>query len=1143
MAMVLQQALRGLCYKSGWSYAVFWKLKRRSRMVLTWEDGFYEFSKSSVSSFDPAQPNGGYMMTSDGRRSATDTPTADVPGSEDQLGLAVARMSYHVYSLGEGIIGRVAFTGKHQWVFGDRGSAGEGNPSGRSGRAISEKYPAGWQQQFAAGIKTIAVVAVPQGIVQLGHTQIVMEDLTLVSHVRALFGTLQSVPGAFLSDYVPESQDGRVAAPSMVMPMPMMMLMGANHNNIAQLQMGMSNVPQAATTGIGTGSYDMRNMAKPMMPVRPHLSNPFLPSPVNPFSSMPLQQQTSRITPSPLLNRDSPAKNLSLLSTVSMAVGNRQSLLKTISSSCPEVSPPIPTSSNSRPSIPSPITARNWKSLIPVPPVVSKSKLATSADRTDPTGCDQLHSRLMQKSVPVSRISVSQDTLGSVRLPLQRTSLTGGSVPELSGTHCKPSETYTQQEAYNYTAAESCRAESTSGTASGTVDVTGAVVETDSRSREQSEIHSGSPEVVPLVPTGRPSPVGESMDLSFKSASLKVPSTEGRAGNWPQARCDEKSKPESQHIISGGYVAPLIQSHYERNIKSCQQPAGVVDSACCKETFRLSSQTLGDVAGFADAFVPVPESSGSRILDTKESTELGGGSVDTLPEMPSDVWSGSYSKGDWDCFSSLVCPFPIGDELSQALRPSSSRNRDGEPLNSLLQQRISLDTAENSQVHSIGSNTRLSSSDINGAGKDGGISSLDYDIFKAAANAVLVDSRSEPLLEAVVAGIAGVSSFPFAPYAPSSVPSVPSPSKVDSSSQERNSSASSNALPGEPECIVQRNESSCWAASSGETLNHDANPSGVSPCTGEIQGLEKLSGPGSSDLQRENMWRISQDPVVVNGDGGPRRGDDEFRPPPSMPPTKRHFDFGKTGNSRKKAKHGETQRPRPKDRQQIQDRVKELREIVPNACKCSIDALLEKTIKHMNFLQTVTQHGEKWKQLGDLKEDTEFPLEHSNACSDLQGVDGRLETGAVVSSQLGKLDSGCPVVVQNLNHSRQMLIEMMCEERGLFLEIADTVRKLGLTILKGSMESRSEKTWVRFVVEATSRDIHRVEVLWNLTQLLKPTSAIQQASAPHPGYDTASDYMDPNCLRSEVLGNTSSSLSSSFPNVLGPSVPLQMSAR
>lgn len=43
--------------------------------------------------------------------------------------------------------------------------------------------------------------------------------------------------------------------------------------------------------------------------------------------------------------------------------------------------------------------------------------------------------------------------------------------------------------------------------------------------------------------------------------------------------------------------------------------------------------------------------------------------------------------------------------------------------------------------------------------------------------------------------------------------------------------------------------------------------------------------------------------------------------------------------------------------------------------------------------------------------------------------------------------------------------QMLCEERGQFLEIADVIRGLGLTILKGLMETRNDKIWTRFAVE------------------------------------------------------------------------------
>ncbi|KAJ6336121.1 hypothetical protein OIU78_012680 [Salix suchowensis] len=147
MGADLHNTLRSLCFNTYWNYAVFWKLKHRARMVLTWEDGYYEncelHDAFESKCFSQTQENlhGGHY-------------------TRDLLGLAVAKMSYHVYSLGEGIVGQVAVSGKHQWIFADKYAASSFS---------SNEFSDGWQSQFSAGIKTIVAIAVmPYGVVQLG---------------------------------------------------------------------------------------------------------------------------------------------------------------------------------------------------------------------------------------------------------------------------------------------------------------------------------------------------------------------------------------------------------------------------------------------------------------------------------------------------------------------------------------------------------------------------------------------------------------------------------------------------------------------------------------------------------------------------------------------------------------------------------------------------------------------------------------------------------------------------------------------------------------------------------------------------------------------------------------------------------------
>ncbi|XP_061366961.1 transcription factor EMB1444-like [Gastrolobium bilobum] len=184
-------------------------------------------------------------------------------------------------------------------------------------------------------------------------------------------------------------------------------------------------------------------------------------------------------------------------------------------------------------------------------------------------------------------------------------------------------------------------------------------------------------------------------------------------------------------------------------------------------------------------------------------------------------------------------------------------------------------------------------------------------------------------------------------------------------------------------------------------------------------------------------------------------------------------------NSKKRARPGESCRPRPRDRQLIQDRIKELRELVPNGAKCSIDSLLECTIKHMLFLQSITKHADKLNKFSDTKTKLQH-MEKDNlgSSSYQQGSSWAMEVGGHLKVR--------SILVENLSKNGQMLVEMLCEECSHFLEIAEAIRSLGLTILNGTTEDHGEKTCICFVVEGqNNRNLHRLDILWPLVQLLQ----------------------------------------------------------
>lgn len=171
---------------------------------------------------------------------------------------------------------------------------------------------------------------------------------------------------------------------------------------------------------------------------------------------------------------------------------------------------------------------------------------------------------------------------------------------------------------------------------------------------------------------------------------------------------------------------------------------------------------------------------------------------------------------------------------------------------------------------------------------------------------------------------------------------------------------------------------------------------------------------------------------------------------------------------------------RPRDRQMIQDRVKELRELVPHGGKCSIDALLERTVKHMLFLRNVTNQAEKWRQ---------WVHQGVDALKNRKPSATKTDPGSGTSwgFELGSQLNVCPIVVEDLKYPGLILIEMLCNQHGFFLEIVQVIRRLDLNILKGVMESRSNNTWAQFIVEVP-RGFHRLDVFWPLMQLLQRTT-------------------------------------------------------
>ncbi|XP_073099367.1 transcription factor LHW isoform X2 [Elaeis guineensis] len=190
MGLMLREALKRLCIEIGWSYAVFWRaIGARNPTHLVWGDGYCE-QTLGVAGFEATyllRMEQGMISNSSNDR------TAEMRGLADyRVGVLVNKiMASQVHVVGDGIIGQAALTGNHQWIVRDNLK-----DSGSITEGLAEI-----KCQFLADIQTIAIIPVfPLGVVQLGSTQMVIENVGFINHVKSLFAQLNHVPRALFSD-------------------------------------------------------------------------------------------------------------------------------------------------------------------------------------------------------------------------------------------------------------------------------------------------------------------------------------------------------------------------------------------------------------------------------------------------------------------------------------------------------------------------------------------------------------------------------------------------------------------------------------------------------------------------------------------------------------------------------------------------------------------------------------------------------------------------------------------------------------------------------------------------------------------------------------------------------------------------------
>ncbi|KAJ4887408.1 Serine/threonine-protein kinase WNK (With No Lysine)-related [Raphanus sativus] len=207
---LLQHTLRSLCIheNSQWVYAVFWRILPRNypppkwdgqgaydrsrgnrrNWILVWEDGFCNFAASAGEVSSDECSGGGGSSTAYGN-----SDYQQYQGLQPEL---FFKMSHEIYNYGEGLIGKVAADHSHKWIYKEPNDQEINFLSAWHNSADS--YPRTWEAQFQSGIKTIALISVREGVVQLGSVHKVVEDLSNVVMLRKKLSYIESIPGVLL---------------------------------------------------------------------------------------------------------------------------------------------------------------------------------------------------------------------------------------------------------------------------------------------------------------------------------------------------------------------------------------------------------------------------------------------------------------------------------------------------------------------------------------------------------------------------------------------------------------------------------------------------------------------------------------------------------------------------------------------------------------------------------------------------------------------------------------------------------------------------------------------------------------------------------------------------------------------------------
>ncbi|CAI5486935.1 unnamed protein product [Closterium sp. Naga37s-1] len=846
-----------------------------------------------------------------------------------------------------------------------------------------DKYPSGWDDQFSAGVKTIAVIAVPEGVLQLGSSRSMPEDLKFVSHIRSLFAALQTVPGAFLSDLF---TDNALKAKSFPTPDATALAAAGFPPDIAA-SLGNPN-PQSSFLGVSfPGALSRRsvqsNPPSQQMPVPAAAAPPSAPAP-------------SRSLAGNQLAASSPSDLFSILGIPSDCRADDQNASRFLGSAA--LKPPAD-------------PKQEAASLSDYPSTAKRVKVAPERTTRASVAINQIQLNFFDSDLPLGGPTLPSHSLS--HSPVERTQMSSrqSSPAEASAHVLGPSGELLGG------------AEAGAGAGAGAAKRKAVVdLEKELRMFHDQFLNDASPSLA-----------------NHPSANLPSASSAAQK-RIPPGAASERATARRSLGVAGGFagldeqlLAGMTASGMTASGMTASGMAGSRNGNAAARASQFNS-TGGEALGSSSAFGGADELAQALglhftgqlpidladLADLANLADIGANQVSANGQLGSGMSRGVFDQ------AAAVGGARCGDGASRGGFSMAS----GLPQPQKLQHRGEAAAAAGSALGFDELSASASRAGALNGGVGSGMGVAAGAGARAGAGAGMGNSLAEMERMATLEALMRTSGL------------LPRLSLAEL--QQSQVLGTRNSVGGAAAAAEAASAGMASGAKLGSLPGLQSRTSVAGKAAGDSgRGARSVEPNGKSVFQSETAFKALPDRSANAGVQEELCGGAAAA----------------AGKEEKKGtkKRGREEKPkqRPRDRQLIQDRVKDLRGIVPNSERLSIDGLLERTIQHLVFLR-----------------------EFSALRADIDKGQAML-----AEKSFDECISESPVSVHQLSPT---LVQIKVEWIGstVPIDLADGLRQIGLVVRKSSVKSSGGRVKAHIIAEC-KQPVERMDIMWHVLQHLK----------------------------------------------------------